>query len=130
MSMRSDQGFTLIEALVAFVVLALGLQAALHVFSGNRRQAEFAQSQRTATMLAQSTLDSVGAEIPLQRGTRAGDLNGGFRWQVAVDEYVDPADGRPVNIAAYNVAVSVSWGRAAPNETITLRTLRLAPKSP
>jgi general secretion pathway protein I len=126
---RADQGFTLIEALVAFVILALGLQAALHVFSGNRRQAEFAQSQRTATMLAQSTLDAIGAELPLQRATRAGDLDGGFHWRVVIDEYVDPADGRPVNIAAYNVAVSVSWGKAAPNETVTLRTLRLAPKS-
>lgn len=129
MTTRTDQGFTLIEALVAFVVLALGLQATLHVFSGNRRQAEFAQSQRTATMLAQSTLDTVGAEIPLQRATRTGDLEGGFHWQVVIDEYVDPADGRPINIAAYNVTVSVSWGKAAPNEMVTLRTLRLAPKS-
>jgi general secretion pathway protein I len=125
---RGEHGFTLIEALVAFVILALGLQAALHVFTSSRGQTDFSQAQRWATMLAQSTLDRVGSEIPLRAGTRRGEADGGFQWAVNIGEYVDSVDGRPVNIAAFDVTVTVSWGRATSRDEVTLRTLRLAPK--
>lgn len=120
-------GFTLIEVLVAFVILALALGALLPSFATGLRGIDVADHYTTAALLAESRLAEVGVAIPLQEGTTGGDLEGGFTWhlEIAARADLDPGDRLPVR--AYGVVVTVAWVAGNEERSITLETLRLGP---
>lgn len=117
-------GFTLIEILVAFAILAVALTALFQVFSGGLGAIGTAERHSMAMMLARSILDDVGAEIPLAIGEQRGELDGGFSWLVRIER------SAAANLVAeegelyipYDVTVEVSWGRG---RALTLTTLRI-----
>ena len=80
---RSDQsGFTLLEVLVAFAVLAVMIVPILQVFGGGLGSAETARAYSTAVLLARSKLAEVGAGEILMEGEMTGSFEvPGFRWR-------------------------------------------------
>lgn len=116
-------GFTLIEVLVAFVILSLALAALLPGFSSGLRSLEVSEQYDTAALLAESRLAAVGREAPLAAGRSSGEFENGFRWHLDVlplDE-LDPDLG----VQAYHVVLTVSWDAPEADRSITLETLRL-----
>jgi general secretion pathway protein I len=79
----SDQsGFTLLEVLVAFAVLAVMIVPILQVFGGGLGSAETARAYSTAVLLARSKLAEVGAGEILTEGEITGSFEvPGFRWR-------------------------------------------------
>lgn len=118
------RGFTLIEVLVAFAILAMALAAMFQLFSGGLGAIGTAERYSMATMLARSVLDDVGAEIPLIPGEQGGDLDDGFSWLVRIERSatINAVPSAEQLYVPYDVAVEISWGRG---HTFTLRTLRL-----
>ncbi len=123
------RGFTLIEVVVAFVILALSLGVLLNVFSTGLRTARTSEAYTMATLLAQSKLAAVGVEAPLVEGETAGQFDERFRWSIDVrrDEELSPP-GEDLPVRAYDVVVTVSWGEADGERSVSLTTLRLAPR--
>jgi general secretion pathway protein I len=125
-----QQGYTLIEVIVAFGVLALGLTLLLGTLSGATRQVRNADDAGRAALHAQSLLDQVGVGEVLQPGRRDGDLEQGrYRWVLEVQPYRDPTApaGAPVEIAApqlMQLALTVQWGEGA-RERLQVQSLRL-----
>ena len=124
-------GFTLVEVLIAFVILALALGALLPGFATGLRSLGAADGYTTAALLAESRLAAVGVEEPLAAGTTEGEFENGFRWRldvVPLDEEIDPEGVLPVR--AYDVVLTVSWdgGYGRDERSITLETLRLGPR--
>ncbi len=131
------RGFTLIEVMVAFVLLALVLGVLLQVFTGGLRSARVSEAYTMATLLAESKLAAVGIEEPLTAGETAGRFDDRFRWRLDVRPYEPahsegPAEGddAPVQAAleAYEVVVTVSWDGVNEERSVSLTTLRLAPR--
>ncbi len=118
-------GFTLLEVLVAFVILTIALTALLRVFSGGLNAIEIAQRHATATMLARSVIERTGIETPLAEGEQSGLFGDGFAWtaRVARSTLVDPIGDAGVLQVPYEIVVTVAW-EGSP--VLTLRTLRLA----
>jgi type II secretion system protein I len=81
--LRSSQaGFTLLEVLVAFAVLAVMIVPILQVFGGGLGAVESARARSTAALLARSKLAEVGAGEILTEGETSGTSNvPGFRWR-------------------------------------------------
>jgi general secretion pathway protein I len=120
-----DGGFTLIEILIAFAILAVALAGLLRVFSGGLQATARTERYGAAVLSARSLLERVGSEIPLQPGERAGRAEDGTEWSVRMQP-VDTVD--PDNpFLPYEVAVTVVVAHEQP---ITLTTLRLAPREP
>jgi general secretion pathway protein I len=120
-----SRGFTLIEILVAMVILALVLGATHRLFAQSARQVAAVEDIAIATLLAQSQLETVGVTLPLQPGVTEGRFDDRFFWRIAVTELPEsPAGAR---IAAYGVSLRVSWdsGRG-----VELETVRLGPVEP
>lgn len=118
------RGFTLIEVLVAFAILAVALTALFQVFSGGLGAIGTAERHSMATMLARSILDDVGAEIPLAVGEQRGELDDGFSWLVRIERSAVTnlvAEGGELYIP-YDVTVEISWGRG---RALSLTTLRI-----
>ena len=73
---RSCRGFSLLEVLVAFTILAMLLGALFQVFSGGLHAARAGDRYTRATVIAQSTLAALGAEQPIQEGVTSGSADG------------------------------------------------------
>lgn len=118
-------GFTLIEVLVAFAIVAVTLTALLQVFSTSLGSIARVERSAEAMMLARSALDEVGVEIPLAAGERSADAGRGFAWRLRIvpSATLAPlADGQGL-LVPYDVSVTVTWERGG---SLTLTTLRLA----
>jgi len=68
------RGMTLIEVLVAFVVLSVTMAVILQIFTGGMRNARMADSYSRAVFLAESRLAAVGTERPLLPGVESGQV--------------------------------------------------------
>jgi general secretion pathway protein I len=128
-------GYTLIEVIVAFGVLALGLTLLLGTLSGATRQVRHADVAGRAALHAQSLLDQAGIGESLQPGQTDGELEDGFyRWTLDVEPYLDPGapPPGPEALAApqlMQLVLTVRWG-ASPRERLQLATLRLVAPDP
>jgi general secretion pathway protein I len=124
-SSSSARGFTLIEVLVAFAILALTLAALMQVFTTGLRSADAVDRHLMATMLARSVLDDVGTEIPIVAGEQSAEIEQGYRWTVRIlpSGAIPPVAEAEWITVPYEVQVEVAWnGRPV----TTLTTLRLA----
>jgi len=82
-SFASQRGFTLIEVLIAFVVLAIGLGTlAVGITTALRADAKV-HSKHVLDQIAQSRLEAAGRTGPLNNGRREG-RTGRYRWQEVV----------------------------------------------
>lgn len=127
-----ERGYTLIEVIVAFSILALALTLLLGSLSGAARQVRWADEAGRAALHAQSLLDDLGIGTPLQPGHREGEFEDGhYRWALEVASYDDPLLPRPImaDPAAprlLQLSLDVRWGREDdPRNRLQLRSLRL-----
>jgi general secretion pathway protein I len=131
-SQHRQRGYSLIEVIVAFALLALALTLLLGTLSGAARQVRWSSDAGRAALHAQSLLDQVGVGEPLAPGQRDGEFDGGrYRWTLSTTRWTDPAlpPERVVDPAApelFELQLSVQWGDGKPGEKLQLRTLRLA----
>jgi general secretion pathway protein I len=128
---RSQRGYTLLEVLVAFAVLALALTLLLGTLSGGTRQVRWSADAGRAALHAQSLLADVGVGAPLQPGRREGVFDDGrYRWSLEVAPWVEPERAPPVAVDAYapqllSLQLTVVWGEGGPRERLQLHSLRL-----
>jgi len=131
-----QRGFSLLEILVAFSILALSLGVLMQIFSGSLRNADVTRDQAQAVALAQSLLASAGVEATLVAGDSAGVLDDKFRWLLRVNPFVDePRPGETEAVQSrllldlWEVTVRVAWGGdpRSPERSLTLTTLRVQP---
>ena len=123
------RGFTLIEVLIAFTIAVLLLLPLLRSFSSGVASATRTDGFTEATLIAESTLESIGPATPLVDGASTEQEEGGYQISTAVNRYHgDGAPEQDLLIAIpYEVVVTVRWPEAARTRSIALRTLRLGP---
>lgn len=121
---RTRRGFTLLEVLVAFAILALSLAAILQSFSAGFHGLNRAEGYAAAVMHARSKLAEVGSVLPLESGESQGAFDNGFTWSVAISRReTDPdTSGRLRGTAAYRVEVTVQLDE---KRAVSLTSLRL-----
>lgn len=124
---RSERGFTLLEVLVAFLILSLCMGALMRIVSQSLRALDSAEQHQVALQLAESKLVEVLAQLRWSsHGKDEGRLSGRYRWKSTVERYEFPNQehGESYSISPWRVQVTVSWGQKA-NEQVSLSTIRL-----
>lgn len=130
-SHHRQRGYTLIEVVVAFALLAAALTLLLGTLSGAARQVRGSADAGRAALYAQTVMAQVGVGEPLKPGTRNGEFEDGlYRWSVDVQRWNDPA--RPADALRdpaapqlLEVRLGIEWGDGGPRQRLLLRTLRL-----
>lgn len=123
--MNNQRGFTLIEVLIAFAILAMLLGAIYQTFSSGLDASVRAERRAAAALHAQSVLAALGSDGPLEEGASTGELDGGYRWQTSV-RLLESA-GETARLDAFEVTVRVSWEATLGRQgSVSLDTLRLA----
>lgn len=85
--MKSQRGFTLIEVVMAFSLLAVGLGIAMQIAIGAMRQTRNAAEFTEASLYAQSLIDTLGVAERLEPGQESGKFGERYRWELSVDPY-------------------------------------------
>lgn len=123
-------GFTLIEIVVAFTVLALGLGIAMQIATGAMRNARHAEERTEAALYAQSLLDTAGIGERLEEGSSSGEFGDRYRWSLAVEPYEvesaadSPLDPALASVQLYRLELVVNWGRPPREQEARFVTLR------
>ena len=124
-----QQGFTILEVLVAFLLAALLLAVILSGFStglsGLSRTGKTAQ----AALIAQSRLAELGAVEPLQEGEYGGEADDSqisYRWHVQISPFDWGYAGelREQGLEMYKVEVVVFWPATLGEHQYQLVSLR------
>lgn len=125
-----QQGFTLLEILVAFSILAISLGVTINIFSRGLRSAMISDQYVHAVAIAQSLLARTGVESELQESASSG-VERQFQWFVRVTPYMTDvlpgadAQQQPT-LTLYEIIVEVAWQEESENRSLVLTTLRMA----
>lgn len=117
------RGFTLVEILVAFAILALTLAAVMQALSGGLRILSTSDAHSIALRIAETRLAEAGRSMPLESSVETGE-DGRYRWRLEITPYDGKAGPGSAIPSAYTVRVSVSWGGG---RNLTLSTVKLGP---
>ena len=131
-------GFSLLEILVAFTLLAMAMGVLMQIFSRGVNGATLADRYAKATMYAESKLAGVGIEEELKESSVAGKFDDDFAWTMVVRTYQDPF---PKDLSVvdyeklmpnqlYEIELKVSFTADDRRErVVNLSTLRLGSKT-
>lgn len=123
--MNRQQGFSLLEILVAFSILAVSLGILLKIFSSGVNTAVIAEKYTVATQIAESLMAKTGVETALVEGETMGVENEIYHWQVKINKLPPVMDEEELADTMMAVEVIVNWGEDEINKrSITLNTVR------
>jgi general secretion pathway protein I len=125
-SSRED-GFTLIEVLVALAILSVSLATLLGIFTEGLERTRQNQEEMAARILAQSLIAQTDAVTRPQLGTRTGRTDGGMQWRVDLRSYGQTQSGPTSGVPMASVTASVFWRGSGGVRSLTFSTLRAVP---
>jgi general secretion pathway protein I len=138
--MPAERGFTLLEVVVALVIAAAALGIMFRVAGEGLTSVRAADGYQDAVSRAKSHLAAVGRDAALLEGESEGDDGGGYAWHLRIAPLAAAgADKGPQlvggeqaarQLVLYTVEVTVSWRDQTRQREVTLRTERLAQRSP
>ena len=130
---NKQKGFSLLEILIAFSILAISLGILLKIFSAGINTAVVSEDYTAAVQIAESLMAKTGLESPLQAGEDSGTENEKYEWQVLVTPYLfnpDNIDEMTITTTLFKVKVIVNWDiEKTKRRQIELTTLKLVNKT-
>lgn len=136
-SITRARGFSLLEVLVAFSILALVGTALFRLFSGALGNASAADDASRALLVAESVLAETASVQPLREATQQGSVDDGrIEWMTKVAPYAAPGvnpdterGSESLPLRLYRVSVEVVFPSAnGGRRTLALATTRIASK--
>src|SRR5258708_22282417 len=122
-------GFTLIEILVAVAILAVILAVFAQVLSGSVLSSRRIDAETQALLVARSTMERIGRDLPLQPGASSGKLAGGGGWSLRISP-ATVAGRPPANLTGVTTYLVVLTVTKPPFSPITLTSRRILPLPP
>ena len=126
-----QNGFTLLEVLVAIMILGLSLGALLQQFALASRSGAASYDATRATMHAREKLEELKLRRQLGEGVQSGSFDDGFEWETRVQFYnydeIEDAVFETMGYETYLLSAVATWrygNRAKQVELETLRTVR------
>ncbi len=120
--LSGQDGFTLLEVLVALIIFSIAFGAIASIFQTSLRQSTTAETMIDATAVAERQIARFGTELPLELGETSGLSSEGLIWNAKV------VLGSPLSensdVALYRITVDVG-SEDGGDGYVTLETLRI-----
>jgi general secretion pathway protein I len=117
--------------MLAFVIFALSFATVLEIMAGSMRSVRRASDDTQVALLAQSVMDQVGIEIPIEEGQFSGTGMDRYQWQLGI--YLYEASGDDVGtqelaemsgIELYRVDLDIDWEVGRGQRNLHFSTIR------
>lgn len=126
---RCERGFSLLEILVAFSILALSLGVLFQIYSRGSNVTALSRDYSQALIVAQSQLAALNLTRKITLGEESGLSKSGIKWQrrlFANEEEQNAGIAFNQKYQLINVEVVVHWETLGRPHNFTLKSLRLA----
>lgn len=112
--MKNYKGFSLIEIMIAFVIMAIALTIVIRVFSTGLKTVSETEKYSIAVQIAESLMARVGEDISLDNSQLKGDIEETYYWLVTIepmliDYKLFMVDGSNDNMQLKKVKIQVGW---------------------
>ena len=122
----NNDGFSLLEVIVALAIMAMGFVTVLQLFSGSIRSVSLSEQYLKGTTLAHSKLGELEVNnysVTEFEGIFPDEKN--YRWQLQVSPHTSPLNSKENNIQLSKVTLNVLWEDAGKARDIELSTLKV-----
>ena len=127
-TIQKQNGFTLLEILVAFTLLAAMFATIMEIIAGSAKNTLKASQNTQIALLAQSKMDELGLFEVLEEGTTSGDFNENSSWVLEITPFDVPYEGDISQdfsvVELMQVTLTISSGKSNKKRTTGFNTLR------
>jgi len=113
---KGQQGFTLLEIIVALTIAAIALPALLQAFSDGTKNQSLIENKTTALYLLKLRMAEIEMVGELEAGSDDGEFGSDSRFQWSSDIAESDTEG------LYEVTVTVNWQERGHEESVELMT--------
>ncbi len=122
----NNDGFSLLEVIVALAIMAMGFVTVLQLFSGSIRSVSLSEQYLKGTTLAHSKMGELEVNnysVTEYEGIFPDEKN--YRWQLQVSPHTSPLNSKENNIQLSEVTLNVLWEEAGKTRDIEINTLKV-----
>ena len=122
----NNDGFSLLEVIVALAIMAIGFVTVSQLFSGSIRSVSLSEQYLKGTTLAHSKLGELEVNnysVTEYEGIFPDEKN--YRWQLQVSPHTSPLNSKEDNIQLSEVTLNVLWEEAGKTRDIEFSTLKV-----
>ena len=136
-----DRGFTLIETLVAMMIMAICLVVILQLFSGGLKAGRLSDDYTRAVFYARAKMEELLLAKKLTDGVLEGEFGGGYKWKALImkvepqnedqneDRDGDKDEDLKMPIDTYGIKVDVTWFEGNREKNFEISTLKILEKT-
>jgi general secretion pathway protein I len=126
---RSPYGFTLIEVLVATMILAICIVVVLQLFSGGLKSSRVSGDYTRAIFHAREKMEELLLLKEMTDTVLEGEYEDGFTWKATI-QYIKPDEDRGIRLPVdmFTVDVEVSWPHGLGQKHFDISTVNIAKK--
>ena len=124
--MRNDKGFSLLEVIVALLIMAGGFLAVVNLFSGSVRSVGLSSQYLTAVTLAISKMNELEIEnfiVDDKSGRFKNERN--YRWELDIEPYDSSLNDENLRIQMKKILLKIFWNDNGKPRKLEFATLRL-----
>ncbi len=129
-SQHSERGFSLLEILVAFSILALSLGVLFQIYSRGSHVTALSRDYSQALIIAQSQLATLKLTEDIPFGEESGTNEEGFDWHRRVSIYEEDESAEipfKKKFHLVRIELDIHWQTLAREHSFILKSLRLVP---
>jgi general secretion pathway protein I len=132
LSRQNATGFTLIETLVATMILAIGVVTVMQLFSGGLRSGRVSEKYSRAVFDAKSKMNELLLVDKLAEGRLDGVFDDGYKWDAVISR-LDAGDENgktALPVHNFEIRLTVYWVEGNRKKKFVLDTIQLAKEMP
>jgi general secretion pathway protein I len=128
--MINRSGFTLIETLVAMMLLAISFVVIMQLFSGGLKSSRVTSDYIYGIFHAREKMEDILLAENLIPGSASGEFDDGYAWSATIS-IIEPADEKVaarMAVATADISVVVRWPGGDKGKSFELNTTAIVPK--